>query len=60
MGLLTPESFPATKKRRVLEIPVDPDFLAAFVTAFQAMARTPDSDTETVTITEIRLVGRNI
>jgi hypothetical protein len=27
---LTPESFPTTKKRRVLDIPVDPDFLAAF------------------------------
>lgn len=27
---LTPESFPTTKKRRVLEIPVDADFLAAF------------------------------
>jgi len=27
---LTPESFPTTMKRRVLEIPTDPDFLAAF------------------------------
>lgn len=27
---LTPESFPTTKKRRVLDIPVDADFLAAF------------------------------
>ena len=27
---LTPESFPTTKKRRVLEIPVDADFLEAF------------------------------
>jgi hypothetical protein len=27
---LTPESFPSTLKRRVLEIPTDPDFMAAF------------------------------
>lgn len=27
---LTPESFPEGKKRRVLDIPTDPDFLAAF------------------------------
>lgn len=27
---LTPETLPATVMRRVLEIPVDPDFLAAF------------------------------
>lgn len=29
-GFLTPESLPATKKRRVLDIPADPDFLGAF------------------------------
>jgi hypothetical protein len=29
-GYLTPESLPATLKRRVLDIPTDPDFLAAF------------------------------
>lgn len=34
--------------------------MAAFVTAFEAIARTPDSDLETVTIQSIRLVGRNI
>jgi len=34
--------------------------IAAFVTAFEAIARTPDSDTETVTVVRIRLVGRNI
>jgi hypothetical protein len=33
---------------------------SAFVTRFNSFARTPDSDTETVTILEIRLVGRNI
>jgi len=27
---LTPDAFPEAKKRRVLDIPVDPDFLAAF------------------------------
>jgi hypothetical protein len=27
---LTPESFPTGKKRRVLDIPTDPDFLGAF------------------------------
>lgn len=27
---LTPETLPTTLKRRVLEIPVDPDFLGAF------------------------------
>lgn len=34
--------------------------MAAFVTAFEAFARTPDSDTETVTVQQVRLVGRNI
>jgi len=34
--------------------------MAAFVTAFEAFARTEDSDLETVTVLEIRLVGRNI
>jgi hypothetical protein len=34
--------------------------VAAFVTAFEAQARTPDSDTETVTVDEIVLVGRNL
>ena len=33
---------------------------AAFVTRFNSFARTPDSDTETVTITTIQLVGRNL
>lgn len=33
MGFLTPESFPAALKRRVLDIPVDPDFLSAFTGA---------------------------
>ena len=34
--------------------------MAAFVTAFETLARTPDSDTETVNVEQIRLVGRNI
>lgn len=34
--------------------------IAAFVTAFEALARTPDDDTETVTIIDGRLVGRNV
>lgn len=34
--------------------------VAPFVSDFQSLARTPDSDLETVTIVEIRLVGRNI
>lgn len=33
---------------------------AAFVTAFEAFARSPDDDTETVTVVSARLVGRNI
>lgn len=36
----------------------NPD-MAAFVTAFEALARTPDDDTETVTVVRIQLVGRN-
>jgi len=32
--------------------------MAAFVTAFEAIARTPDSDTETVTVLEIRVAGK--
>ncbi|MCC7017837.1 MAG: hypothetical protein IT564_11610 [Rhodospirillales bacterium] len=34
--------------------------IAAFVTAFEAIGRTPDDDTETVTVLEGRLVGRNV
>lgn len=33
---------------------------AAFVTAFEAFARSPDNGTETVTVIGARLVGRNI
>lgn len=36
----------------------DPD-VAAYVTAFEDIARSPDSDTETVTVLDMRLVGRN-
>jgi len=32
--------------------------IAAYVTAFETIARSPDSDTETVTILDMRLVGR--
>jgi hypothetical protein len=34
--------------------------IAAFVTAFEALATSPDDDTESVNIIEGRLVGRNI
>jgi len=34
--------------------------MAAWVTAFEAFARTPDSDTETVTVLDVTLVGRNL
>lgn len=34
--------------------------MAAFVTAFEQIARTPDSDLETVTVISIRFVGRNL
>lgn len=34
--------------------------VSGFVSRFNSFARTPDSDSETVTIIEIRLVGRNI
>jgi len=33
--------------------------MAAFVTAFEDIARTPDDDTETVTVMSIQFVGRN-
>ena len=33
--------------------------MAAFVSAFEQIARTPDSTTETVTVVRIQLVGRN-
>lgn len=33
--------------------------VAAYVTAFETIARSPDSDTETVTVLDMRLVGRN-
>lgn len=34
--------------------------MAAFVAAFETTARSPDDDTETVTVDAVRLVGRNI
>lgn len=34
--------------------------VAAFVTAFEALAKTPDDDTEGVNVLEGRLVGRNV
>jgi hypothetical protein len=34
--------------------------VAAWVAEFEGLARTPDNDTETVTVQSIRLVGRNI
>jgi hypothetical protein len=34
--------------------------VAAFVTAFEALAKTPDNDTEGVNVLEGRLVGRNV
>ena len=46
---------PGTDKYDLTLTPV-----SAFVTRFNSFARTPDSDAETVTILEIRLVGRNI
>ena len=33
--------------------------VAAYVTAFETIARSPDDDTETVTVLDMRLVGRN-
>lgn len=33
--------------------------IIAWVTAFEALARTPDDDAETVTVTGMRFVGRN-
>lgn len=38
----------------------DGGIMAAWVTAFQTIARTPDDDTETVTVQSARVVGRNI
>lgn len=38
---------------------IDAD-MTAFITAFETIARTPDSDAETVTVLSINLVGRNI
>lgn len=34
--------------------------VAAYITAFEAIGRSPDDDTETVTVLNARLVGRNI
>lgn len=36
-GFLTPETLPATKKRRVMDIPTDPDFLGAFTGALMPL-----------------------
>lgn len=34
--------------------------IAAYVTAFEAVAKSPDDDTEGVTVLDINLVGRNV
>jgi hypothetical protein len=34
--------------------------IAAFITATETMGRSPDDDTETISVTDMRLVGRNI
>lgn len=34
--------------------------VAAVITAFEAIGRSPDDDEETVTVTDVRLVGRNL
>jgi hypothetical protein len=38
----------------------DGGIMAAWVTAFEVIARSPDSDTETVTVTKALVKGRNI
>lgn len=38
----------------------DGGIMAAWVTAFETIARSPDSDEETVTVVAARVVGRNI
>ena len=38
----------------------DAGIMAAWVTAFETIARTPDDNTETVTVQAARVVGRNI
>jgi len=38
----------------------DAGIMAAWVTAFEAIARSPESDTETVTVVSAQVVGRNI
>lgn len=35
-------------------------FIAAFITAFEALAKSPDNGTESVTVLSLRSVGRNI
>lgn len=37
----------------------DPE-VAAFITAFETLGRTPDNDTEGVNVVDARLVGRNV
>jgi len=34
--------------------------MAAFITAFETLAKSPDDDTEGVTVMSVRLVGRNL
>lgn len=38
----------------------DDGVMAAWVTAFEQLARSPDSDQETVTVLRARIVGRNV
>lgn len=43
----------------IIPLDVSPEIIA-WITAFQQIGRTPDSDTETVTVVGMRSVGRNI
>jgi hypothetical protein len=41
------------------EVDMSDTDIAAYVTALETIGRSPDSDTETITVLGMRLVGRN-
>lgn len=54
---LAGNSVPGNKD--IIPLDVSPE-IVAWIAAFQQIGRTPDSDTETVTVVGLRSVGRNI
>lgn len=60
MEIPTPDLASITLTSNDFVLLADVGIMAAWVTAFETLARTPDDNTETVTVLTAQVVGRNI